>query len=145
MKKGVEPRLVTRLAIRQFAAAIGSRDPRYYDVAVARQRGYRDLVAPPFFFTTFGLSWGRLRLATDLRLDGMPADDELPGRIVAGGSTIEWHHPFVAGDEVNVEQALTGQETKAGRGGPLTMYHYRRVYRTGDEVAVVERYTRIAR
>lgn len=38
---------VTAGGCRLFARAVGHTDPVFYDEAVARQRGYRAIVAPP--------------------------------------------------------------------------------------------------
>jgi acyl dehydratase len=137
--------LITRHDIRHFAVAIGAMSPVHHDVAVARSRGYRDLLAPAFFFTTLGLSLGRVMPATRLREDGIPLDDELGGRVVAGETTVEWFGDIVAGDEVEVHQSFTGSYTKVGRNGPQTIFEYTRTYTVAGCQVVVERISRIGR
>ena len=96
--------LVTRHEIRRFAFAVGATSAIHHDLAAARARGYPDLVAPAFFFTTLGLSLGRFLPPDQLREDGLARDDEVVGRVVAGDTTIEWSGAIVAGDEVRVSQ-----------------------------------------
>jgi len=43
------PQEVSRADVARFAAAVGDVDPVHVDVAVARERGHRDLPAPPTF------------------------------------------------------------------------------------------------
>jgi acyl dehydratase len=137
--------LITRHDIRHFAVAIGAMSPVHHDVAAARERGFRDLLAPAFFFTTLGLSLGRVMPAVQLREDGIPRDDELDGRVVAGETTVEWLGDIIAGDEVQVRQRFTGSLTKIGRNGPLTIFEYTRTYTVADCPVVVERIARIGR
>lgn len=137
--------LVTRESIRRFAISLGSRNPIHHDVAAARARGFSDLVAPPFFFTTIGMSMGRLSTSDQLRADGMPLDDELTGRVVAGETSVRWYAPIVAGDEVAAHQVLDREERKTGRSGPLTLFTYSRTYFVDSKIVVAETLVRIGR
>ena len=47
---------VSREHIRRFADAIGDPNPVYRDPAAARALGHPDVIAPPTFLTTLGLS-----------------------------------------------------------------------------------------
>ena len=44
-----DPYEVSRTKIREFAVAIGDRNPLYFDRVAAVQAGYRDVLAPPTF------------------------------------------------------------------------------------------------
>lgn len=44
-----EPYVVSRDAIRAFAAAVGASSPLHHDVAAARAAGFADVVAPPTY------------------------------------------------------------------------------------------------
>lgn len=43
------PHDVSRSEVSRFAAAIGATDPVHHDLAAARERGHRDLPAPPTY------------------------------------------------------------------------------------------------
>jgi acyl dehydratase len=137
--------LVARHDIRRFAVAIGALAPEHHDVAAARALGHRDLLAPAFFFSTLGLNLGRVLPSDRLRADGLARDDELGMRVVAGESTVEWHRPIVAGDEVSVRERFAGERRRNGRSGPLALFEYVREYRIGDDLAVRETLVRIGR
>jgi acyl dehydratase len=137
--------LVTRHEIRRFAFAVGATSPIHHDIAAARARGYPDLVAPAFFFTTLGLSLGRFLPPDQLREDGLARDDEVVGRVVAGDTTIEWSGAIVAGDEVRVTQRFLGSRRKVGRSGPFTIFDYTRSYTVDGHQVVLEHLARIAR
>ena len=44
---------VGREKIREYALAVGETNPLHLDVAHARRKGYRDLVAPPMFCVVY--------------------------------------------------------------------------------------------
>jgi acyl dehydratase len=137
--------LVTRHEVRHFAVAIGAMSPIHHDVAAARARGYRDLVAPAFFFTTLSLSLGRVRPSDELREDGLGLDDDLSGRVVAGESTVQWSGVILAGDELTVRQQFVGRRAKTGRSGPFTIFEYTRTYTVDGRQVVLEQLARISR
>jgi acyl dehydratase len=137
--------LVTRHEVRRFAFAVGATAPVHHDLAAARARGYRDLLAPAFFFCTLSMSLGRFGPASRLRADGMAADDELTGRVMAGETTVEWLGPIVAGDEVHVRQHFEGSRAKTGRSGPFTIFEYTRVYTVDGRPVIHEQFARIGR
>jgi acyl dehydratase len=140
-----DSRLVTRTDIQRFAVAIGALNPEYHDVCAARTLGYRDLVAPPFFFATLGLSIGRTLPSAQLRPDGMPKGDDLSGRVVAGETAVRWLGPIVAGDQLSLEQRIIDRYTKQGRQGLLNFAVYERTYSVDERVVVIEQLTRIGK
>jgi acyl dehydratase len=87
------PYLVGREKIREFAAAIGADDPLHHDPAVARAKGYPDVVAPPTFpiVATMAAS-AQLRQDPELGLDY--------SRVVHGDQRFVYTRPVVAGDEL---------------------------------------------
>jgi acyl dehydratase len=137
--------LATRESIRHFAVAIGAMAPIHHDVEAARDQGFRDLVAPPFYFSVMGLSLGRILPSGQLRPDGLPMTDELQGRAVAGETAVEWLGHIIAGDEVEFEERFTGSYVAPGRSGPLNCYAYDRTYAVQSRVVVTERLVRIGR
>jgi acyl dehydratase len=137
--------LVTRHEVRRFAFAVGATSPIHHDLAAARARGYRDLVAPAFYFNTLSLSLGRFVPASQFREDGLARDDELAGRVMAGETTVEWLEPVVAGDELSVRQHFEGSRAKTGRSGPFTIFEYTRTYTVDGRTVIIEQLARIGR
>jgi acyl dehydratase len=134
---------VSRAEIRRFALSIGATAAIHHDVDAAREAGYRDLVAPAYFFLTIGLSLGRLLPPDQLRADGLAGDDDMPGRVVAGGSEVVLGDPICAGDEVRVEVTESPPVPKQGSNGPLIVHTAHRVYSVNGVAAVTEAYIRI--
>jgi len=87
------PYQVGREKIREFATAIGARDPAYHDPAAARALGYPDVVAPPTFPVVVTMAANRLlREDPELGLDY--------SRVVHGDQRFSYTRPVVAGDEL---------------------------------------------
>jgi len=83
---------VSRQHIRQFAEAIGDDNPAYTDPDAARALGHPDVIAPPTFLTTIGMS---------LRGNGPLSDPELGlnyGLVVHGEQRFVHHRPARPGD-----------------------------------------------
>ncbi|MDQ1697270.1 MAG: hypothetical protein QOJ03_2623 [Frankiaceae bacterium] len=97
---------VSREHIRRFADAIGDGNPVYRDQEAARAAGYSDVVAPPTFLTTVGLSLagGNGPLADpDLGLDF--------GRVVHGEQRYVHHRPVVPGDVLTATTVISDIRT----------------------------------
>jgi acyl dehydratase len=93
---------VSREHIRRFAQAIGDTNPLYVDPAAARKAGHPDVVAPPTFLTTIGLS-----LANG---NGPIFDPELGldyGRVVHGEQRYVHHRPVRPGDVLTATTTIT--------------------------------------
>ncbi|MGH3758741.1 FAS1-like dehydratase domain-containing protein [Actinophytocola sp.] len=141
-----EVRLVSREDIRKFAVATRVTGPHHHDVDAARARGYRDVVAPPYYFTALGLSFGRIVPRDELAESGLPVADPLSTRRpVAGECSVEWFGDIIAGDEIVVSERLVDIVAKQGQSGRMELYHYERQYRRGLKLLVRERFIRIAR
>jgi acyl dehydratase len=98
---------VGREKIREFAAAIGDRNPACHDVAAARALGYDDLVAPPTFAIILSMKASEsVVFDPDLGLDYT--------RVVHGEQRFAYERPIVAGDELLVETTIEGIRTMAG-------------------------------
>jgi hydroxyacyl-ACP dehydratase HTD2-like protein with hotdog domain len=134
---------VSRSEIRHFALATGALDPIHHDSDYARARGYRDVVAPPNFFSAIALSLGRTAPSSQLRADGLALEDQLVGRVVAGGTTVRWHGAFCAGDEICVSEEHLPHRLKASRHGTLMIHSVNRRYVVADQLVVEERADRL--
>jgi acyl dehydratase len=100
---------VGREKIREYAAAVGERDPRHHDLDAARAAGHPDLVAPPMFAVVYA---GRAV---------MPAifDPEVGiefARMVHGAQRFVWGPLVVAGDEVTTTASVQDISERGGLG-----------------------------
>ena len=137
---------VTRDSIHRFAIASGITAPIHHDVAMARAAGYRDIVAPAYFFVSLGLSMDQDRQRPELSAGGMALDDPLAEKqVVAGETQVEWLGQILAGDTIRIERTFVGAEHKRGRSGRFAIYTFRRDYSRNEELLIRETYARIAR
>ncbi|ULE34688.1 fused (3R)-hydroxyacyl-ACP dehydratase subunits HadA/HadB [Mycobacterium sp. IDR2000157661] len=98
--------LVGREKVREYARAVQDYHPAHWDVAAAAQLGYPDLVAPPTFTSTPGMTCNR-RMFEEIVVgyDTYMQTEEV----------FEQHRPIVAGDELTVDVELTSVRRIAGR------------------------------
>lgn len=107
------PYEVSRVKIREFAAAIGDGNPLYRDRQAARAAGHPDVIAPPTFPIVFSLqSGGEALLDPDLGLN--------LAMVVHGEQRFEYVRPIRAGDELVMISTITDIRT-AGRNELLTI------------------------
>ncbi|MGI5284547.1 MaoC family dehydratase N-terminal domain-containing protein [Nonomuraea polychroma] len=107
------PYEVSRVKIREFAAAIGDANPIYRDTEAAQAAGYPDVIAPPTFPIVFSLQSGGEALADpDLGLNF--------AMVVHGEQRFEYVRPVYAGDQLVSTATITDIRT-AGRNELLTV------------------------
>ncbi|MGN9841408.1 MaoC family dehydratase N-terminal domain-containing protein [Nonomuraea sp. H19] len=107
------PYEVSRVKIKEFAAAIGDSNPVYRDKEAAQAAGYPDVIAPPTFPIVFGLeSGGEALLDPELGLNF--------AMVVHGEQRFEYVRPIYAGDELISTATITDIRT-AGRNELLTV------------------------
>jgi acyl dehydratase len=93
-----EPYEVSRVKIREFADAIGDRNPVYRDREAAKAAGHPDVIAPPTF--PIVVSLGNAGLADpDLNLNY--------AMVVHGEQRFEYTRPMRAGDVVTCTSTIT--------------------------------------
>ncbi|TDD68680.1 MaoC family dehydratase [Actinomadura darangshiensis] len=93
-----DPYEVSRVKIREFADAIGDRNPLYRDPEAAKAAGYPDVIAPPTF--PIVVSLGNPGLADpDLGLNY--------AMVVHGEQRFEYTRPLHAGDAVVCTSTIT--------------------------------------
>ncbi|MDL4820878.1 MaoC family dehydratase N-terminal domain-containing protein [Actinomadura opuntiae] len=93
-----EPYEVSRVKIREFADAIGDRNPIYRDREAAKAAGHPDVIAPPTF--PIVVSLGNAALADkDLNLNY--------AMVVHGEQRFEYTRPMRAGDVVTCTSTVT--------------------------------------
>ena len=92
-------REVTRSTVGAFATAIGETDPMYFDVAVARKRGMREIPAPPTFLITLEIDHrDSLRFIRELGLDTT--------MVLHGEQTFRFRSLVFAGDSIEVQRRI---------------------------------------
>ena len=97
---------VGREKVREYARAVGEKNPLYLDVEAARAAGHADVVAPPMFAAVYG---------APAITPGM-VDPELGidfSRVVHGAQEFVWGPLVVAGDEI-VSTATVKDISKRG-------------------------------
>lgn len=97
--------------IRRFCEALGEQNRLFLDEAHARERGFRNVVAPPTFPVTF---------RPPRRQPWLAALDE--GRILAGEQAFLYARPIVAGDILHCNLHLLDIEEKRGRSGVMHLF-----------------------
>ncbi|MCG5220157.1 MaoC family dehydratase N-terminal domain-containing protein [Streptosporangium sp. KLBMP 9127] len=104
---------VSRVKIREFAAAIGDTNPISRDQEAAREAGHPDVVAPPTFPIVFSLSGaGEALVDPELGLNF--------AMVVHGEQRFEYIRPIYAGDELVYDSTITDIRT-VGRNEMLTV------------------------
>lgn len=140
---------VTRDDIRKFALAIREHNPIYFDPEVARQRGYRDVLAPPNFYLSLGTASTMFVPHERLGRDGIAQDDVPPlpvARVMAGQTDVQLLGDICAGDEITVSRQLVDMQEVDGRSGTFAILVYERRYTNQHgELIVHERTGRIVR
>jgi len=103
----VEPYLVGREKIREFADAVMSSEPLHRDVDAAKKAGYPDIVAPPTFPVVLQ------EKALQILLSDPEAGIDY-SRIVHGDQRFDYSRPIVAGDELTTTLEVTKVQSLGG-------------------------------
>lgn len=135
--------IVVKKEFQRWAAAVGERNPLYFDDDYARAQGYREAVLPPLYLQQVTL--GVINLE-QLRPDGIPrgsstsaliALPECP-RWMAAGEDTTFNAPVYDGDLITSVRILTGLEQKQGRSGPFVLITSLISYTRADGTVVAE-------
>jgi acyl dehydratase len=105
-----EPYEVSRVKIREFATAIGDRNPLYTDQSAAQAAGYPDVIAPPTF--PIAISLGSGLGDPDLGLNY--------AMVVHGEQRFSYQRPIHAGDVLVTQSTITNIR-KAGSNEVMTV------------------------
>ena len=101
---------VEKGAIRRFAEALEDENPLWRSEAAARAAGYRGLVAPPTFPTSF-------RAGSDVRVHLDVGDRP----ILQAEEVYQYERPLVAGDVVILTERITDVQARSGPGGRMDL------------------------
>jgi len=98
---------VGREKLREFAIAIGDRNPAFHDEAAARDLGHRDLVAAPtFVFSVAFRAMAQAMFDPELGIDY--------SRVVHGEQHFAYSRPVTAGDRLVVTTTIENIRVAAG-------------------------------
>ena len=98
-------RQITRDAVGEFASAIGETNPMYFEVAVARELGMKDIPAPPTFLITLEIDQrDSLRFIRELGLD--------TAMVLHGEQAFHFRSLVYAGDAIQVRRQITDAGVK---------------------------------
>jgi acyl dehydratase len=127
---------VERTGIRMWARAVGIDDPVFHDEAVARQRGFDQLPAPPGFL-------GIPRQVPGDPDPGPPIRGLHPEltKSLNGGTEHEYRAPVMAGDELVATTAIVDLKEREGSIGRMLLITRETTYRRDDEVVAILRAT----
>jgi len=101
------PYAVGREKVREFATAIGDRNPAFHDVEAARGLGYADIIAPPTFPVVISMrAMAAAMFDPDLGLDY--------SRVVHGEQRFEYSRPVTAGDSLVCVASIENIRSAAG-------------------------------
>jgi len=95
--------------IREYAHAVGERNPVFFDRAQARAAGFRDVPAPPMFAVVYSAAAiGPALLDPQVGIDF--------ARMVHGGQEFVWGEPVCAGDTITTATTVKEIYEKDGKG-----------------------------
>ena len=126
---------VGREKIREYARAVGERNPLHHDVDHAREHGYRDVVAPPMFCVVYcGPALGPAMFDPEVGIDF--------ARLLHSAQEFRWGPLVQAGDEVTT--TLTVKDISSR--GELGFYTFESVSENEDgETVCVGTWSNIVR
>ncbi|WP_373475274.1 MaoC family dehydratase N-terminal domain-containing protein [Sphingorhabdus sp.] len=129
--------IVSRREIRKYSIATGWKKKEYLDGDEA----------PPLFH--LALFWDMVEL-DKLTPDGVSIDGLLPKfpleKAMAGGLSIDYFRPIMAGDILVATRTLTNIYEKSGSQGPIIFYEVvMRVETAAGELVLIEKTTRLLR
>jgi acyl dehydratase len=107
---------VDKTMCRLFARAVGHTDLIFFDEEVAKQRGYRSIVAPPGFLGT--PVWKPRAPSIDAEMAGWRFNVPYK-RVLNGGTEYEYFDDVCAGDVLQARTKITGFNERTGSMGPM--------------------------
>lgn len=123
---------VNRRDWQRWAAAIGDRNPLWFDPDFARANGFRDITCPPLYlqYAVLGVTHlDRLRPdGSSGAISGGLAFPRAPKRM-AGGESFTFHLPAYHRDEVEMVRTIESIVEKRGRSGGFVLVTWNTVYR----------------
>lgn len=106
---------VTTTSVRAFARGVGYTDPVYYDVAAAKQAGYRSLPAPPTYLGTPVFLPGRSSDTFSGPVSSRRGLQHGLKGLLDGGTETTYFGDICAGDTLTAVSKLVDLEVKESR------------------------------
>jgi hypothetical protein len=128
---------VDKTMCRLFARAVGHTDLIFYDEDVAKQRGYRSIVAPPGFLGT--PVWQPKIGSPEAEMAGFRFNVSYK-RVLNGGTEYEYFDDICAGDVLQVRTKITGFNERSGSMGPMLITTRETTYTNQDGKVVAKMY-----
>jgi hypothetical protein len=122
--------------IRMWARAVGFDDPVYYDEAVARERGFDRVPAPPGFV-------GSPVIRPEDPEPGPPIRGLHPDldRSLNGGTEFEYREPILAGDRLVATTTIVEIKERSGSIGRMLLFSRETEYRRDTVTVALMRQT----
>ena len=111
---------IGEILIRRFAAAIGDRNPLYWDRQYAQESPYGDIIAPPtlIFELTYDIGGSiDIEKGTYQGLEGWAG---FPTRLERAGNEYEIFQPARPDDVITVKRRIIGVNERQGKTGKWT-------------------------
>lgn len=112
--------------IREFALALGLRNPVYFDRQAALDAGYPDIPAPPTYTTVIDF-WNERDFYQLFRVWGLDPND-----ILHGEQSFEYVNDIISGDVISAKAVLTDRFDKKDK----RFYQIETTYRNQDHKVV---------
>ncbi len=114
--------------IREFAKAIGDKNPVYYSEDAAKEEGYESLAIPPTFPTIFGIAGGLAAVLGSLKIN--------MAKLLHGGQEYEYLNPVKVGDVIKGKTKIIDLFDKPGKAGVMDFLVMETTYvnQNGQEV-----------
>ncbi|MFC1822171.1 MaoC family dehydratase N-terminal domain-containing protein [Thermodesulfobacteriota bacterium] len=104
---------VEKCKIREFARAIGEKNPLYHDEEVAREEGFDGIVAPPTFGTVFYVEGGLMyTIIQDVKGDLI--------KMLQGGQEYQYFKPIHPGMIITAKTKIADIFEKASKAGTMS-------------------------
>ena len=116
--------------IREFARAIGDKNPAFYDVEEAKKLGMESLAVPPTFPILFAFAGGLLDKIAALKVDFT--------KMLHGGQEYEYFSPIKPGDIVTGRTVITNLIEKKTKGGFMDLIVMQTTYINQDGLKVLK-------
>lgn len=130
------PFLIEEGKIKEFAKAIGSTNPMYFDYRIAKEKGLRAIPAPPTFATVIDF-WNERNFYQLFRQIGLD-----PNHVLHGEQEYEYIQTMYVGDVISAQAIVKERIQKKS----MNFFKLETVYKNQlDELVLINRSTLIER
>jgi len=124
--------------IREFARAIGDKNPAYYNEDAAKESGLEGLAVPPTFPTVFAMAGGLLDKVAELGVDFT--------KLLHGGQEYEYIQKIKPGDQLKGKTVITNVFEKSGKAGTMDLIVFETTYTNKDgQKVLIDKSTLVVR